>query len=90
MLEAMDKLMAQRRANHNSGANDVLDALMECEIDGARQFTDAQIKGVLMFCLIAGHETSSSLLTWIVMYLANNPDIWTTLQVVDSFEHASQ
>nr|BBM89985.1 pimaradiene oxidase 2 [Calohypnum plumiforme] len=79
IFEAMDKMMAQRRTNHNSRANDVLDALMESEVDGVR-LTDAQIKGVLMFCLIAGHETSSSLLTWIVMHLANNPDLWTALQ----------
>jgi len=43
VFEAMDELMAQRRTNHISGANDVLDALMECEVDGVR-LTDAQIK----------------------------------------------
>jgi len=52
---------------------DMMSALVQAEVDGEK-LTDEEILGTLMMFLLAGHETSTNLLTNIARTLAAHPD----------------
>ncbi len=72
-LESIDRylyaLIAQRRT-HPTGANDLLSILVkDPEMD------DDLIRDQLVTMLIAGHDTSTCLLSWVLYFLAEYPEI---------------
>jgi cytochrome P450 len=69
--------MAAARRTH--GAEDLITALVEAEIDG-EALEDWEILGFCMLLLIAGNETTTNLIGNILNLLADRPDLWKRLR----------
>ncbi|KPQ35236.1 MAG: cytochrome P450 [Phormidesmis priestleyi Ana] len=54
---------------------DVLTLLLQTEDDEGNRLSEAEIKVQTLLMLFAGHETTTSMLTSLVMSLAQNPDV---------------
>ncbi|MEJ4112993.1 cytochrome P450 [Corynebacterium kroppenstedtii] len=75
-----DRILADRRENPNPpGREDILDVMLTAKdhVTGQR-LSDQNVKNQLMTFLIAGHETTSSLLGFCVYRLISNPQVFTT------------
>jgi cytochrome P450 len=64
--------VAARRARHT---DDLITALVEAEIDGAR-LDDAEAVGFCMTLLVAGNETTTGLIGNCLHILAQDPELW--------------
>jgi hypothetical protein len=72
MAVYMAQMLAERRERP---ANDLLTALVEAEIDGARLETPEAV-GFCMLLLIAGNDTTSNLLGNMMHILSERPDLY--------------
>ena len=72
----VDRLIPERRANPNPAASDLLN-LMLTAVDPAtgERLDDLNIRYQVLTFLIAGHETTSGMLTFAFSYLLRNPAI---------------
>ena len=76
MMAYFGRMAAERRAH---GAEDLITALVEAEVDGER-LEDAEIIGFCMLVLIAGNETTTNLIGNMLGILADRPELWQTLR----------
>ncbi|MDY7225656.1 cytochrome P450 [Hyalangium rubrum] len=70
MAASLHGLIEQRRATPK---DDLLTRLVEAEVDGER-LTEEEILGFFQLLLVAGHETSTNLISNAVLCLIDNPD----------------
>ena len=76
MAEYFGKIAAARRSQ---GAEDLITALVEAEIDG-ESLQDWEILGFCILLLIAGNETTTNLMSNMLNILASRPELWRRLQ----------
>jgi cytochrome P450 len=76
MVEYFGRMAVARRAQ---GADDLLTALVEAEVDG-ESLQDWEILGFCILLLVAGNETTTSLLSNVLNLLADRPDLWQRLR----------
>lgn len=76
MVTYFGQKAAARRAH---GAEDLITALVEAEIDG-ESLQDWEILGFCILLLIAGNETTTNLLGNMLNILAERPDLWQQLR----------
>src|SRR5262245_5346919 len=76
MAEYFGKMAAARRAH---GAEDLITALVEAEIEG-ESLQDWGILGFCLLLLIAGNETTTNLVGNILNILVDQPDLWRRLR----------
>lgn len=81
MCAHLVNIIARKRVE-KGGHRDILDALMEWRENG-KGLSDKRIVETVMAVLVAGNETSSSLLVWIIKYLYEDPDLLARVQVRD-------
>lgn len=68
-------LIAERRAATTGGQpRDVLDLIVHARDETGAALSDEQILGHLNILLVAGHETTTTLGTWVLYLLATRPD----------------
>jgi cytochrome P450 len=72
-LELFGYLEGQLESHRESRRDDLLDGLLNAEIDGER-LTQQELLGFCMTLLVAGNETTRSLMTGGLIALAQNPD----------------
>ncbi len=73
-LEAVvDPIVARKRAY--PGGDDLLATLLELRDDDGSGLTDVDIRNELITFVLAGHETTSSALTWCWYLLAMHPEV---------------
>jgi cytochrome P450 len=66
--------LIERRRQDGARGNDVLSLLMQARDDETRgQMTEKQLRDEVLTLLIAGHETTANVLSWIFYLLAENP-----------------
>src|SRR5207237_3626294 len=53
---------------------DLLDVLMSVNVDGAPRFTAAEITGIFISMMFAGHHTTSGTAAWTLIELLQHPD----------------
>jgi len=58
-----------------STANDLLGLLVDCKDDKGQSMPMEQMIDEAMAFLLAGHETTSTLMTWLLYALATNPEV---------------
>ena len=79
MNELVDQLVAERKAELDSGAGDTTDLLgrMLAGVDRqtGERLPDDNIRDQCITFLVAGHETTSGLLSFATYYLLKNPDV---------------
>ncbi len=76
MATFFGEMAAKRRAE---GAEDLITALVEAEIDG-EQLTDQEILAFCILLLIAGNETTTNLLSNFLGIMSRRPDLWERLR----------
>ncbi len=69
--------MAAARREH--GAEDLITALVEAEIEG-EALEDWEVLGFCMLLLIAGNETTTNLMGNTIAFLSQRPDLWAQLR----------
>jgi hypothetical protein len=76
MAEYFGKMASARRAH---GAEDLITALVEAEIEG-ESLEDWEILGFCILLLIAGNETTTNLVGNLLGILADRPELWRRLR----------
>jgi cytochrome P450 len=85
MYAMLDSVIARRRSGREGEAaapSDFLQTLLRKHAgDEADKLTDAQLKDNILTLLVAGHDTTTAGLTWLVKFLGENPDVLDKLRV---------
>lgn len=85
MYAMLDSVIARRRSRREGEAaapSDFLQTLLRKHAgDEADKLTDAQLKDNILTLLVAGHDTTTAGLTWLVKFLGENPDVLDKLRV---------
>ena len=72
--------IARRRAHPDPGRSDILSLLVGARGAGGEEFTDTEIRDQVMTLMFAGHDTSTSTLTFMLHELARHPEVTQRLQ----------
>lgn len=67
--------IANRRAKPDSGRRDILSLLTAARGAGGEEFSDREIRDQVMTLMFAGHDTSTSTLTFMLHELARLPEV---------------
>ncbi|KAK1264360.1 Abscisic acid 8'-hydroxylase 3 [Acorus gramineus] len=86
MYSMLDEIISKRR-NGGDLRFDFLQSLLqkhtkEAEMDkeDEEKLTDKQLKDNVLTLLVAGHDTTTAALTWLIMFLGENPDVLQNLR----------
>jgi cytochrome P450 len=71
--------ISRRRADPDSDPNDILSLLVGVRGEGGETFTDREVRDQVMTLMFAGHDTSTSTLTFLLHELARHPDVLARL-----------
>ncbi|MFZ0388649.1 MAG: cytochrome P450 [Solirubrobacteraceae bacterium] len=77
--EELFELIAERRAEADPDADDVLAMLLQARHEDDSPMSDGELRDELMTALVAGHETTASQLAWALERLAREPDVTARL-----------
>jgi cytochrome P450 len=81
--EVLDEIVfgeiARRRAAPDAGRRDILSLLLSARGDAGEAFTDREVRDQVMTLMFAGHDTSTSTLTFMMYELARHPDVVSRL-----------
>jgi cytochrome P450 len=72
--------ISRRRAAPDESRRDILSLLLAVRDDAGRGFSDKQVRDQVMTLMFAGHDTSTSTLTFMMHELARHPDVVARLQ----------
>ncbi len=67
------------RARRDPDAKGILPAIVAGKDDGGAGLSDRELIDNVRLLVLAGHETSASTMAWMVIMLANRPDVWDAL-----------
>jgi cytochrome P450 len=67
--------IARRRAHPDAGRRDILSLLVRARGAGGEEFSDREIRDQVMTLMFAGHDTSTSTLTFLLHELARHPEV---------------
>ncbi len=67
--------VARARANPDPARHDILSLLVGARGEGGEAFSDREIRDQVMTLMFAGHDTSTSTLTFMLHELARHPDV---------------
>lgn len=83
-----DSIIAKRRSGDNF-QQDFLESLVKkhskdghVEEEDDDKLSDTQLKDNILTLLVAGHDTTTAALTWIIKFLEENPAVLERLQVI--------
>lgn len=75
MYSLVDQIIAERRGHHQDGGDDLLAHMLSGkDPDTGEALDDENIRYQIITFLIAGHETTSGLLSFAIYYLLKHPD----------------
>jgi cytochrome P450 len=72
--------IARRRATPDESRRDILSLLLSVRDDSGQGFSDKEVRDQVMTLMFAGHDTSTSTLTFMMHELARHPDVIEKLQ----------
>jgi cytochrome P450 len=72
--------VVRRRANPDPERRDILSLLLAARGEDGEAFTDREVRDQVMTLMFAGHDTSTSTLTFLLYELARHPDALAKLQ----------
>ncbi len=67
--------IGRRRADPDPARGDILSLLLGARGEGGEAFTDREVRDQVMTLMFAGHDTSTSTLTFMMHELARHPDV---------------
>jgi cytochrome P450 len=71
--------VARRRSDPDPDRHDILSLLVGVRGDGGEAFSDREVRDQVMTLMFAGHDTSTSTLTFMLHELARHPDVLARL-----------
>ena len=77
--EFVDQVITDRRSGESRSlcsGEDILDLLLSAVDEKGNGFTDQQIKDEALTFILAGHETTGNLISWIFYILMTHPDVY--------------
>ncbi|KAK0576364.1 hypothetical protein LWI29_016180 [Acer saccharum] len=90
MYAMLNSIIYNRRSG-NSFQQDFLESLIMKHSKGAdgeggedNKLTDSQLKDNILTLLVAGHDTTTSALTWLIKFLEENPAVLDKLRVIST------
>jgi cytochrome P450 len=75
MVDTYTGIIRKRKETGHRHAQDMIWNLMQCTYKDGSPIPDYQVAHIMIALLMAGQHSSSSTITWIILYLANRPDI---------------
>ena len=82
--EILDEIVfgeiSRRRAHPDAGRRDILSLLVGARGAGGEEFSDREIRDQVMTLMFAGHDTSTSTLTFMLHELTHHPEVTRRLQ----------
>jgi cytochrome P450 len=84
-MYAMLDCIISRRRNEEGFQKDFLESLITKHSKGADdedKLTDTQLKDNILTLLVAGHDTTTAALTWLIQFLGENPAVLEQLRVL--------
>jgi cytochrome P450/NADPH-cytochrome P450 reductase len=76
MERVVDEIIAARRRDRDGGHHDLLDAMLSgVDRQSGERLPDVNIRAQCITFLIAGHETTSGLLTFAIHFLLKHPEV---------------
>lgn len=84
-MYAMLDCIISRRRNGEGFQQDFLESLIMKHSKGADdedKLTDTQLKDNILTLLVAGHDTTTVALTWLIQFLGENPAVLEQLRVL--------
>ncbi|MCA9778277.1 MAG: cytochrome P450, partial [Candidatus Eremiobacteraeota bacterium] len=76
MQEIVDGIIAERKSGGESGADDLLQSMLEgVDPQSGDTLDDTNMRNQILTFLVAGHETTSGLLSFALYFLTENPDV---------------
>ena len=83
-LRSIDALIyaeiQERRAQVDGDRSDILSLMMAARDEAGQPMTDVELRDELMTLLIAGHETTATMLTWAMYWIHSLPAVYERLQ----------
>lgn len=81
-LDRTDEMLQEQidRTRARGSGDDVLSMMLEARFDDGAPMTDAHIKDELRTLLIAGHETTATVISWAIDAVHRDPEILGRLQ----------
>lgn len=96
----VDQIITDRRQGKSKSlcaGDDLLDLLLSAVDAEGKSFTDQEIKDQVLTFVLAGHETTSNLMTWVMYELMKTPSVYQACQnevdrilpngTIPSYEH---
>lgn len=81
MTETLRKLIQERRGNEKTGVGGLLGNLLGAKNHKVDQLSDSQIADNVIGVIFAAHDTTASVLTWVLKYLHDNLDLLEAVTV---------
>jgi len=75
MVDTYTSIIRKRKESGHQDAQDMIWNLMQCSYKNGTPIPDYQVAHMMIALLMAGQHSSSSTITWIILHLANRPDI---------------
>ncbi|MFC7679780.1 bifunctional cytochrome P450/NADPH--P450 reductase [Paenibacillus sp. GCM10028914] len=76
MFSLVDKIISERKSGEDGEAEDLLSRMLSSkDPETGEGLDDVNIRYQIITFLIAGHETTSGLLSFAIYYLMNNPEV---------------
>ncbi len=83
-LKAIDELIyaeiQERRSQPDGDRSDILSLMMAARDEAGEPMSDVELRDELMTLLIAGHETTATMLAWAMYWIHSLPHVYERLQ----------
>ena len=77
MWSVLEQVIKDRKAGKTGEANvDFLDMLMQAVDDKGVKLTDEEVRDEAMVMVVAGHETTANLMSWMLWKVMTTPQLW--------------
>ena len=78
MWGVVQQVIADRKAGKTGGGGkvDMLDMLMQAADEKGVRLTDVEVRDEAMILVVAGHETTANLMSWMLWKLMTTPQLW--------------
>ncbi|KAJ3358180.1 hypothetical protein GGF32_000686 [Allomyces javanicus] len=75
MRQTVEEVITHRRANPDATKRDMLNFMLNSKDENGESLDDENIRDQVITFLIAGHETTSTLLSWCLYFLTQYPSV---------------
>ncbi len=75
VYDLLQQEIDERRSQPDTAGDDVLSLMLSAQDEDGQPMTDIELKDELMTMLVAGHETTASVLTWALYWIHKLPQV---------------